>query len=148
MILPTRVTRRSPALTSVSAALSACDTWRLRNLKIRNGRPNWPDLTWRKNTGPRLSSLMQIATSTNRTLSGTISRVAAHTSTARLRKAPEVENGGIISVGITTPCNCPSPWPGSAGGTWSGIRRTVSGRKRSRSISCEMRGPADQGSAM
>src|SRR5215472_16249887 len=62
----------------------------LRNLKIMNGSPPTPMRAWRKNTGPELSILIRIATTTRIGSRITSPSVAMIRSTAR------------FSIGVST----------------------------------------------
>ncbi|CFN65650.1 Uncharacterised protein [Bordetella pertussis] len=45
----------------ICPACGSCRTLMLRSLWMRNGTPSLPTRSWRKNTGPGLSSLMAMA---------------------------------------------------------------------------------------
>src|SRR3990172_8550372 len=81
-IWPTRVTRGSRLTVSREPIWYAPVTI-VRNLKIRNSFPPSPTRSWRKNTGPGLSSLIRAATS-SRNGSNTIKPTTA-TRTSALR---------------------------------------------------------------
>ena len=89
---------------TTSAFFSSASATIVRNLKIRNVVPFAPRRTWRKNTGPRDSSLMQSATAANSGARKSRPSVAAARSNARLRMRDERES----LIGLSPTSGIPS----------------------------------------
>src|SRR6202011_2858388 len=72
----------------------------VRNLKMRNGRPDSPILTWRNSTGPGVSRLIAIAIATNGIASTARPTAAPTTSNRRfgISGLRQEDMGGIDAI--------------------------------------------------